>query len=319
MAAAKPLTGVGPENFVAEFPRYQSEELERAYPDFYNESPHNLFLDVLTDEGGLGLAALAGLVFWAFAGARRGGPAVALLPAFAAALVAHQFIVFTAANSFFFYLGAALLAASPASSSASGQTLPISPLLRYATMTGASLAALFFAVCAYRLVSADAALATIQRHLDAGQPKEAAEAYREALSHPTFGISADLYFSRRFAEAAGASTDYAAKIYYSQVSAGAATLATQQAEGRLNAWYNMAVLSAARRDASAVEISLRNAITAAPVWYKPHWSLARLLANQGRLDEARQEARLALNLNASKDSEVAATIGEILRSGDPRQ
>jgi len=316
MAAAKPLTGVGPENFVAEFPRYQSQELERAYPDFYNESPHNLFLDVLTNEGALGLAALLGIIASAFWAARTGpgGSAQFLLPAFAAALLAHQFIVFTAANSFFFYLGAALLAAS----SVSAPARPLSPPLHYATLAATSVAALCFAVCSYRLVSADAALATIQRHLDAGQPREAAEAYREALSHPTFGLSADLYFSRRFAEAAGASTDYAAKIYYSQVSAGAATLATQQPEGRLNAWYNMAVLSAARRDPSAVEISLRSAIAAAPVWYKPHWTLARLLANQGRVDEARQEGRLALDLNASKDPEVSSTIGEILRSADPR-
>ncbi len=58
MAAAKPIAGFGPDNFVAEFPHYQSQELERAYPDFYNESPHNLFLDVLTSEGALGLLSL---------------------------------------------------------------------------------------------------------------------------------------------------------------------------------------------------------------------------------------------------------------------
>ena len=48
MAKEHPLLGFGPETFTTQFPRFESVALSRAYPDFYQESPHNMFLDVLT-------------------------------------------------------------------------------------------------------------------------------------------------------------------------------------------------------------------------------------------------------------------------------
>jgi tetratricopeptide (TPR) repeat protein len=201
--------------------------------------------------------------------------------------------------------------------SGSGQTKNTRPTLRYALLSVASIAALLLSLAAYRLISADAAFATVQRDLDANDPHAAAEAYRLALAHPSTGVTADLYFSRRFAALAVASTNFEEKFYYSQIAAGAATLATHVPEGRQNAWYNMAILAAGRSDAAGVELCLRNTIAAAPVWYKPHWTLARLLANQGRTQEAEQEARQALDLNGGKDPEVASTIGQILRSHAP--
>ncbi|MGD1093073.1 MAG: O-antigen ligase family protein, partial [Bryobacteraceae bacterium] len=59
MAGARWLRGYGNETFALEFPRYQSIELGRAYPDFYQESPHNIFLDALASRGVLGLLAMA--------------------------------------------------------------------------------------------------------------------------------------------------------------------------------------------------------------------------------------------------------------------
>ena len=58
MVPRSPLTGFGRENFIAEFPRYQSVGLAHAYPDFYHESPHNLILDAVAGEGLLGCLAL---------------------------------------------------------------------------------------------------------------------------------------------------------------------------------------------------------------------------------------------------------------------
>ncbi len=213
----------------------------------------------------------------------------AILPAFAAALIAHQFIVFPATTAYFFYLGAALFRPEPLK-------IPLRPrplrrprnnsASRYTLLTAASIAALFFSISAYRLLSVDAALATVQRQLDANHPREAAESYRQALALPPAGLSADLYFSRRFAAAAIAATDFSDKLYDSQIAAGANTLATHLPENQANAWYNLSVLAAGRRDPAGVELCLRNAIAAAPVWYKPHWTLARLLAGQGRVAEA---------------------------------
>ena len=102
-----------------------------------------------------------------------------------------------------------------------------------------------------------------------------------------------------------------AKIYYSQIAAGAASRATRQPEEAPNAWYNLSVLAAARNDAAGTEYALRQAIAAAPNWYKPHWTLARLLAAQGRSPEAVPEAGRAIQLNAGKDAEVASTLAQV--------
>ncbi len=113
MFAKRPVTGYGPETFSAEFPKFESAALARAYPDFFHESPHNLPLDVLTSEGALGLLALLGVAGVALAGglaARRSMAALAFLPGLAATLTAHQFAVWIAPSAFYFYLAAGVLA-----------------------------------------------------------------------------------------------------------------------------------------------------------------------------------------------------------------
>ena len=61
MSAHRPLVGFGPETYGTEFLRFESIQLASVYPDFYHESPHNIFLDALTSQGFLGLLALLGL------------------------------------------------------------------------------------------------------------------------------------------------------------------------------------------------------------------------------------------------------------------
>ncbi len=99
---------------------------------------------------------------------------------------------------------------------------------------------------------------------------------------------------------------------------GAASLATKSPEQQQNAWYDQSILEASHNDVRAVEYSLRSAIAAAPVWYKPHWALARLLALEGRFPEAEPEARRALYLDGGKDAEVVSSVNEILSSTGPR-
>jgi O-antigen ligase len=329
MAAAKPVTGFGLDTFVAEFPRYQSEDLARAYPDFYHESPHNVFLDALTAEGVPGLLLLLAVAATGIAGglrARISNPAlgVALLPAFVATLVAHQFVVFTAPTAFYFYLGAGVLAGARASKS---EDFRVPAAWRWAALVVSLAAAGFLAVTAYRLVAADSALAAVQRRLDANDPRAAAEAYRRALSRSGSGVDANLYFSRRWAVVARKVPDVISKLYYGQIAVGAASLATKSPEQAQNAWYNLALLEASSNAASnagsstdtrGVEYGLRASIAAAPVWYKPHWALARLLAIEGRLPEASAEARRALYLDDAKDVEVVSSMNEILGSAAVR-
>ncbi len=155
MAAAKPLTGFGPDTFVAEFPLYQSEDLAREYPEFSHESPHNIFLDALTAEGVPGLLVLIGIAVAAVLGGLRARSenlllTSALFPGLVASLIAHQFIVFTAPTAFYFYLVAGVLAGAGASSSA---VFRIPAVGRWAVLACGLTAAVFFSVIAYRLAA----------------------------------------------------------------------------------------------------------------------------------------------------------------------
>ena len=52
MGAQNWAHGTGPETFSPEFPRYQTVATARAYPNRYNESPHNAYLDARSDRSG---------------------------------------------------------------------------------------------------------------------------------------------------------------------------------------------------------------------------------------------------------------------------
>ena len=122
MILTRPGFGYGPETFTTEFPRFQSIELARAYPDFYHESPHNFLLDACVDQGipamllllgCIGIAAYAGY----YAIEKQRAIAAPLLAAFAAVLLCQQFVVFVLATALSFYLLLGMLvaiAANPA-------------------------------------------------------------------------------------------------------------------------------------------------------------------------------------------------------------
>ena len=52
----------GAGDLLSEFPKVQSRELSRAFPEFYNESAHNMFLDAGTAQGLPGLLILMAAV-----------------------------------------------------------------------------------------------------------------------------------------------------------------------------------------------------------------------------------------------------------------
>ena len=116
MAEERLAEGYGPETFTTDFPRFQSLELARAYPDFYQESPHNMFLDALTTQGVPGLAILIGLCGLAILAAWRARIvqpklSAALAGALIAAMCNQQFVCFIVPTAFFFYLVIAMLLA----------------------------------------------------------------------------------------------------------------------------------------------------------------------------------------------------------------
>jgi O-antigen ligase len=284
------LLGYGPETFAVEFPLHQSLELARAFPDFYHESPHNIFLDALDSKGVIGLAALLALVALCLAYAR--GP---LGGAFVAMLVSQQFTTFTLPTELYFYLTAALLL----SNFAPQRVVTIRPQFW--------LAIPFLGMAAY-LTIGDTLLAASRRALDKNEPDRAAQLEDRARR---WHMAADVYFSRRYASLAS-QQDPIARFRVWQYALAAARQAPETAEDRQNALINLAALQSTADDAGAVERTLRQAIAAAPMYFKSHWLLAQVLELEGRTEEAQAEAQAAFDRDGGKHAEVTA-LSERLR------
>ena len=287
MGAERWLTGWGPEVFPAEFPRHQSEELSRAYPDFYHESPHNVLLEAWTAQGLPGLAVIIALAVFALRGIRR---SPFLSSGVAAALIAQQFTSFTVATALCFYWNLAMIddGAEPAQ-----PRLPI-----YATVPVAALLVWY----AVSLTIADRLQLSTSRLLAARQIPEAIETYDSARAWQPPGRNTDLWFSRALLNAAKGSSPPAEA---------AAIRASLHAEDRANAAYSLAALQSTMGDAGKVEASLRLAVRTAPNWYKPHWALAKLLMLSGRRPEAETEIERAVALGGTVHPEVEQTRLEI--------
>lgn len=278
VAGPRWIAGYGPETFAAEFPKHESLELARAHPDFYHESPHNIFLDALISNGVVGLVIL---VAWTAFGLRLArGPIGA---AFVAMLMSQQFTSFTAATELYFFVSLALLAANSAGSLRA--RVP-RPALRWAVAAP-------FACFAVYLAAGDAMLASARRALDRRDTVAAARMVDRARA---WHAAADIYFSRRFL-AAGAA-DPASRLRAWSCAFAAAQSAPQTADDPMNAFLNLASFYAGQGDAANVEKSLRSAIAAAPNWYKPHALLAQVLALEGRNREAEAEALAAVRSGA---------------------
>src|SRR5262249_41352658 len=103
--------GIRAETFSVEFPRVQPAALARAYPDFYQESAHNILLDALTAQGAIGLLALVAFVGLGFYAVWKAPlvPGGFFGAALAASLVSHQFSVFTMPTALYFYLTVGIL------------------------------------------------------------------------------------------------------------------------------------------------------------------------------------------------------------------
>jgi tetratricopeptide (TPR) repeat protein len=279
-----------------------------------------MFLDTLVSDGIPGIVVLIAwiaLAFTAGRGALRGEHrllSATLLAGLVGTLVAHQFVVLMIPTAFLFLLSLGLLTALEKRETGDR----FRPTFAKAAAMGWAFASILLVACAYQLAGSDLHLARVQRLLDAGDPETAAVASNAAQldRHAVFmpGISADVYFSRRWSAASASSSALAAKVQFAQLAANAAVAATQVPEQQANAWYSLAMLQAAANNPHAVETSLRAAIYLSPTWFKPHWSLARLLHAAGHVEEARQEARLALDLDGNRDREVIDTTAEILRS-----
>lgn len=308
MAMARPLAGFGPETFSAEFPRFQSAELARLFPDFYHESPHNVALDALTSEGIPGLLLVLGWVGLGVVGVRRArsGPVSALTAALIASCVESLFVAAMAGPVFATLLVIAILVAS----TPEGAHRPV--VRRSIALPVSAPIALCLGCFALSLTRADFELARFQN-----SPADLSRAivlYNSTARAAIAGAGEDLYCSRRLATLCGAGTNPAIQAACVQVSLQAAARATETSDNPPNAWYNLAMFSAEQNDAGKVEASLRSAIIQAPNWFRPHWALANFLALTGRSAAARAEASYAFDLNAGKDADVSRTLSELTKA-----
>jgi tetratricopeptide (TPR) repeat protein len=212
-----------------------------------------------------------------------------------AGLIVNQLAVFTAPTALYFYLTIAMLV------SASGEgvetSLDVARMSAFVTVP-ISVVLLVFAA---RLLVADAWMARTRADFAAGRPRDATLSYRRARD---WGIAADIWYSR---QAMATATDLAGW----QQALESGVRATRTAGDPHNAWYQLATLYARQNKAADTERCLRQTIAAAPNWFKPHWILAQVLLAAHRLDEARAEAALAVDLDGGKNIEVAQTLQQI--------
>ncbi len=306
MGGTRWLAGWGPETFPTVFPRRQSRELARAYPDFQYESPHNMFVDAFVSQGAIGALVLLAISFAAFAAARSNSLGRPLAAALAATIASQMFNSFIPVTALGFYLLVGLVAPDrrpevrpPAWRPALWCCLPVSALL---------------VACAIRLLAADRGTQIVRERLEVGRIEEAVGVYDRSRFYWNPGANPDLWYSRSLVEAARRSDRILVGARALETAFQAALRASLEADERHNAGYNLAAFHALRNDAAGVERSLREAIAWAPNWYKPHWALAQALGLAGRGREALAEAALAVELDAGKHPEVARTLDE-LRGG----
>jgi tetratricopeptide (TPR) repeat protein len=310
MAGVHWPAGFGPETYIASFARYQSADLSRAYPDFYHESPHNIYLDTLVSQGVAGpllLLVLAACGFTAAWSMRRNPAAIALAAGLAAMTVSDQFTSFTMPTALAYYATVALLV-----SIASGADPSPAPAgRRWPRLLVATFGAGVLAIFAVRLCVAETTLAAVRRDLDANLVTDGANRYAEYEHWRWPGASADLWYSRRLAQIAGSKADRLLRIEAFQQAGEAAQRAPQTTEAAFNAYYNLAAFYAARNDFGHTEECLRAAISVAPNWFKTHWMLAQVLQAASRLPEAEGEATTAAALDGGKHAEVTSTLAHI--------
>jgi O-antigen ligase len=287
MGAARPVAGFGPEVFLASFPRYESRDLARAYPDFAHESPHNIFLDALVSQGIPGMACLLGFCALGLAAAWRAREPW-ILAALIAGIAAQQFTAFTIPTALLFYVTVALATPREQPRSAGWPRIPLFA------------AAAFFIFCAVRYGAADHALQMTRRDIAARDLRAAASDYARYRRVRLPGASADLWYSRALLSVPAV------------LPAGQAALsAVRNPEDPFDAWYNLAEIYAIGNSAAETERCLRAAAAANPVWFKPHWMLAQVLRLEGRVTDAAAEAATATDLDGGRHAEVGRTAAEI--------
>lgn len=318
MARAHLLLGSGPELFATEFPRYQSVELARAFPEYYNESSHNILLDALLSQGLPGLMIVLALTAVGIAASFRWKHHPTVAAALAAGLlglfISQQFSPFVLTTALLFYLTIGILVAGSVESLSEARGSIAFQALGFVAIP---LSALLI-ILGFEFVHVDLRWAAIDRAVAQGRLDIAMSEYGrvDRLFPPESG--ANLWYSRILTETAMRFPDAGLRQQVWTQALESAMRATEVSEDRQNAYYNLAVFYSAQGDLTHSEQALRSAIGYAPYWYKPHWLLAEVLLLSGQLDLAAAEARKAIDFNGQIRWELQDTLQRIrVKQGFP--
>jgi tetratricopeptide (TPR) repeat protein len=310
MASARLAAGYGPDTYIGAFARTQSADLGKAYPDFYHESPHNIFIDALVSQGVAGPLLLLALCAVGFAAAWRARPnpvAAALASGLLAMTVGEQFACFMLPTALAYFVTIALLVSITGRAS----PRPVTVARRWPRLAAVLPCATLLVFFGLRLTMAEIALGAVRRDLDANQVGDAENQYAQYQRWRWPGGSADLWYSRRLAQLAVSHASPAVRFQAFQLAGLAAQRATGTVEDPFNAYYNLAAYYARLNDFAHTEQCLRSAVSYAPNWFKPHWMLAQVLRAASRPQDAQAEAETAVALDGGKHAEVTGTLEHI--------
>jgi O-antigen ligase len=306
------LTGSGPETFTVAFPKFESPELYRRYPDFQQESPHNVLLDAAEGQGIPGLlalllgAALAGWCAWKTSEKNKHVASI-LVAGMVACLIFHQFFAFTLPTYFAFVLMMSALVALH------GSEKPKTPEMtrRVSVPMGlcGALVGIVLLTSAVQESVTDHAFARVDSLLNQGNVAGAVEQYHRARHWRMIGQPPDLWYSQQMAWAAQALPAGALQQLARAEALEASRNAVQDpGEDRITAAYHRAILCASTGQQQEAEIVARRISSDAPNWYQAHWILSRLLVQSGRVEDGQREADLALGLVGDTKPEVREKI-----------
>ena len=297
---ARAATGSGPETFAVAFPGFESRALYLRYPDFQQESPHNIFLDAAVSQGIPGVLqllfaiALAAWCAWKTEDADR-DVANILFAGVVACLIFHQFFVFMLPTycAFLLLISALVALSTPVSPKRLERTGPERVAL---AVCGTFLAVVFLAGAA-QLSATDHAFAQIDWLLKHGDVRGAVEQYHRARRWKLAGHTADLWYSQQMAWVAQVLQAGELQQLARTEALESSRLAFEDpGEDRVTAAYHRAILCASTGQQRQAEFVARRLSTDAPNWYQSHWILSRLLVGSGRLQEGQRESELALDL-----------------------
>jgi O-antigen ligase len=294
LIALHPVLGEGPDTFAGEFRRVQSLQLSRAYPDFYNETPHNALLDAACAQGIPGVVILAGIFLLTWRSGRA-GHSTGLDAAMLGILISSMFASLTLVTSLYLWTIAGLaVALNP------GQALPdTSPKRRVPRIACFALGAAYLAA-GLVLTLQDAAWADMNSAVDARNFAAARDAYSRAISVAPGLPGYELWASREWAVLARSLSESREATEAWKFAGNAAALAEADGEERFSAAYQSSVLAIAASDITRAESEARSAIRLAPNWYKGHLLLSQILQFSGRTADADREAALSASMGWRK-------------------